>query len=114
VGRVGLYSTGLERSLESAVTVYIVSELTNWLQISCVKFEANAQTLGNVHYTKFTICFWVQVNQYSKTNMMHFLFSLLRITGLYMFQALLTDLQGMLQHARNIPSVICAAFPKDQ
>jgi hypothetical protein len=29
------------------------------------------------------------INQYSETNVMHFLFSLLRITGLYMFRALL-------------------------
>jgi hypothetical protein len=32
-------------------------------------------------------------SQYSKTNVMHFLFSLLRIKGLYMFRALLAHLQ---------------------
>jgi hypothetical protein len=29
-----------------------------------------------------------EINQYSKTNMLHFLFNLLRIKGLYMFRAL--------------------------
>ena len=51
VGRVGPYSIGPERGLESAVTVYIVLELTNWLQISCAKFEAKGQTLPNVDHT---------------------------------------------------------------
>jgi hypothetical protein len=33
------------------------------------------------------------VHQYTETNVMHFLFSLLRIKGLYMFRALLAHLQ---------------------
>jgi len=44
------------------VTVYIALELTNWLQIACAKFEAKAQTLGNVDHTKLTISFRVHVN----------------------------------------------------
>jgi hypothetical protein len=36
------------------------------------------------------------VNQYSETNVMHFLFSLLRINGLYMFRAFLAHPQEML------------------
>jgi hypothetical protein len=35
-------------------------------------------------------------HQYSKTNVMHFLFNLLRIKGLYMFRALLAHLQEAL------------------
>jgi hypothetical protein len=35
--------------------------------------------------------------QYSETNVMHFLFSLLRINGLYMFGALLAHTQEALQ-----------------
>jgi hypothetical protein len=41
------------------------------------------------------------VYQYSKTKVMHFLFSLLRIKGLYMFQALLAHLQETL-HKRHL------------
>jgi hypothetical protein len=36
------------------------------------------------------------VHQYSETNVMHFLFNLLRINGLYMFRALLADSQEAL------------------
>jgi hypothetical protein len=42
----------------------------------------------------------LSVYQYSRTNVIHFLFSLLRINGLYMFQALLAHLQEAL-HKRN-------------
>jgi hypothetical protein len=41
---------------------------------------------------------WVNkplLSQYSKTNVMHFLFNLLRINGLYMFRALLAHLQAL-------------------
>jgi hypothetical protein len=49
-------------------------------------------------------CFWelifcwpcIIVHQYSETNMMHFLFSLLRINGLCMFQASLAHSQEVL------------------
>jgi hypothetical protein len=38
----------------------------------------------------------ITVYQYRETNLMHFLFSLLRIKGLYMFQALLAHPQEAL------------------
>jgi hypothetical protein len=41
------------------------------------------------------------VDQYSETNMMQFLFSLLRIKGLYMFRALLAYVQEAL-HKRHL------------
>jgi hypothetical protein len=40
-------------------------------------------------------------NQYSKTNVMHFLFNLFRIKGLYMFRALLDHLKEAL-HKRHL------------
>jgi hypothetical protein len=74
------------------------------------------------------------VYQYSETNVVHFLFSLLRIKGLNMFRALLAHLQEVLhkrqlvywvrvmsfgcsqltEHARHVPSVVCAAPPEDE
>src|SRR5215468_4345274 len=79
---------------------------------------------------------------YSETNVMHFLFSLLRIKGLYMFRALLAHPQEVLNkrhwvycvrvmsvgcatilrswhsqltlHARNIPSAVCVKPPEDE
>jgi hypothetical protein len=60
----------------------------------------------------FELC-WLQLHvlltfftvyQYSETNVMHFLFSLLRIKGLYMFRALLAHPQEVL-HKR--PLVYC-------
>jgi hypothetical protein len=44
--------------------------------------------------------------QYSKTNMMNFLFSVLRIKGLYMFQALLADPQEAL-HKWHLVYCMC-------
>jgi hypothetical protein len=41
------------------------------------------------------------VSQYSETNVMHFLFSLLRIKGLYIFRALLSHPQEVL-HKRHL------------
>jgi hypothetical protein len=43
----------------------------------------------------------ITVYQYSETNLMHFLFSLLRIKGLYMFRALLAHPQEVL-HKRQL------------
>jgi hypothetical protein len=40
--------------------------------------------------------YYFSVFQYNETNVMHFLFSLLRIKGLYMFRALLAHLQEAL------------------
>jgi hypothetical protein len=45
------------------------------------------------------------LHQYGETNMMHFLFSLLRIKSLYMFRALLTDPQEAL-HKRHLVSCV--------
>jgi hypothetical protein len=46
------------------------------------------------------------VYQYSETNVMHFLFSLLRNKGLYIFRALLAHPQEML-HKRNLVYCVC-------
>jgi hypothetical protein len=43
----------------------------------------------------------IRMYQYSETSVMHFLFSLLRIKGLYMFRALLAHPQGTL-HKRYL------------
>jgi hypothetical protein len=43
----------------------------------------------------------ITVRQYNKTNVMHFLLNLLRINGLYMFQALLAHPQEAL-HKRQL------------
>jgi hypothetical protein len=48
------------------------------------------------------------VYQYSETNMMHFLFNLLRIKGLYMFRALLAHPQEVLHNVTwYIACVLC-------
>jgi hypothetical protein len=44
---------------------------------------------------------WITVYQYSETNVVNFLFSLLRIKGLYMFRALLAYPQEAL-HKRHL------------
>jgi hypothetical protein len=57
----------------------------------------------------------VSHNQYSETNVMHFLFSLLRIKGVYMFRVMLAHRQEAL-HKRNlvyyvrVMSVGCTTF----
>jgi hypothetical protein len=48
-------------------------------------------------------------HQYSETNVVHFLFSLLRIKGLYMFRALLARLQEVL-HKRHLLYLLCACY----
>jgi hypothetical protein len=45
-------------------------------------------------------------HRYSKTNVVHFLFSLLRIKGLYMFRALLAHLQEV-QHKWQLVYCVC-------
>jgi hypothetical protein len=57
-------------------------------------------------------------NQYSETNVMHFLFNLLRIKGLYMFRALLAHPQEALRkrhlvYCERIMSVAMVAQPTD-
>jgi hypothetical protein len=89
-------------------------------------------------------CIVVHVYQYWKTNVMHFLFSLLKIKGLYMLRASLAHLQEALHkrhliywvrmsvgcatsavplkswhsqltlYARNISSAVCSAPPENQ
>jgi hypothetical protein len=61
-------------------------------------------------FTLFTLFCWpcVILYQYSGTNVMHFLFSLLRIKGLYMFRALLTHSQEVLHNGTwYIVCVLC-------
>jgi hypothetical protein len=48
---------------------------------------------------------FIVVYRHSKTNVMHFLFSLLRITCLYMFRALLDHLQEALRKRHLVYSV---------
>jgi hypothetical protein len=47
----------------------------------------------------------IMVYQYSETNVMHFLFNLLRIKGLYMFRALLAQPQEVLHKRRLVDCV---------
>jgi hypothetical protein len=61
--------------------------------------------------------FKIQVcrNQYSETNVMHFLFNVLRNKGLYMFRALLVHSQEALYkrhlvHCVRVMSVGCTRF----
>jgi hypothetical protein len=60
----------------------------------------------------------VKIFQYNETNVLHFLFSSLRIKGLYMFQASPVPLQPWCgqptYHARNIPSAACVVPPEDE
>jgi hypothetical protein len=48
------------------------------------------------------------VYQYSETNVMHFLFNLLRIKGLYVFRTLLAHPQEAL-HKRHLVPVYCVS-----
>jgi hypothetical protein len=48
----------------------------------------------------------ITIYQCSETNMMHFLFNLLRLKGFYMFQALLAHLQEML-HKQHLVYCMC-------
>jgi hypothetical protein len=52
----------------------------------------------------------VRINQDSETNVMHFLFSLLRIKGLYMFPALLSHPQEALYIALGILLACCVSW----
>jgi hypothetical protein len=55
---------------------------------------STSQYISTVHHSISVQ--YITVYQYSKTNMMHFLFSLLTIKVLYMFRALLTHYQEVL------------------
>jgi hypothetical protein len=54
---------------------------------------------GNVQLFVGAFC---KGGQYSETNVMHFLFNLLRIKGLYMFRALLAQPQEALRKRRLV------------
>jgi hypothetical protein len=56
-----------------------------------VAYPSKCNVLELFHFVPF-----LQKDQYSKTNVMYFLFSLLRIKGLYMFRALLPHPQEAL------------------
>jgi hypothetical protein len=55
----------------------------------------------SVNFVQCRLCLEKERHQYSKTNVMHFLFNLLRIKGLYMFRALLAYLQEA-QHKQHL------------
>jgi hypothetical protein len=60
----------------------------------------------------FRWMFWwpcIIVHQWSKTNVMHFLFNLLKIKGLYMFRALFAHPQEAL-HKRHLVYCVCVMF----
>jgi hypothetical protein len=48
---------------------------------------------------------YITVYQYSETNVKHFLFSLVRIKGLYLFRASLANPQEMLHAIYQVPLV---------
>jgi hypothetical protein len=55
------------------------------------------------------------VYQYSETNVMHFLFNLLRIKRLYMFRALLAHPQEVLHNSTwYVVCVLCVAPPEEE
>jgi hypothetical protein len=59
----------------------------------------------------------VFIFQYSETNVMHFIFCLLRIKGHYMFRELLADSQGSLRkwhlvYCVRVMSVRCTRYTK--
>jgi hypothetical protein len=61
------------------------------LQLICLGQDCRPETISR--------------NQYSESNVMHFLFNLLKIKGLYMFQALLVHPQEAL-HKRHL-YIVC-------
>jgi hypothetical protein len=63
------------------------------------------RTSQQVVLTEFVLC------QYSETNVMHFLFSLLRIKGLYMFRALLAHPQEVVHKLHLVHC--CAVYQVD-
>jgi hypothetical protein len=67
---------------------------------------------GYGRITQYLVFCWpgIIVHQYSETNVMHFLFNLLRIKGLYIFRALLAHTEEAL-HKRHL--VYCVRFMSD-
>jgi hypothetical protein len=75
---------------------YLFKSLQFWSSLHC------SQHLCYTTQLKITCAVQRGIeNQYSATNVMHFLFNLLRIKGLYMFRALLPHPQEAL-HKRNL------------
>jgi hypothetical protein len=61
------------------------------------KRKEKKKTICHLHLKNLMFCWQCFIiYQYSKTNVMHFLFSLLRIKGLYIFRALLAHPQEVL------------------
>jgi hypothetical protein len=104
-------------------------------------FGKNKNMTNRMRHRSIVLCVRFEryvVSQYSETNVMHFLFGLLRIKGLCMFRTLLAHLQEVLHkrhlvycvgvvgverncrssqqtwHAHNTPSVVCVEPPEDE
>jgi hypothetical protein len=65
------------------------------------------------HYRIHLRATWILIMK-QQTNVMHCLFNLLRIKGLYVFRALLAHPQESTVLRSNIPSVVCASPPEDE
>jgi hypothetical protein len=75
--------------------------------MTCVKFLPSKSLVNDILLKKYHVSkprglvFANPLYQYNETNVLHLSFSLLRIKGLYMFQALLAHPQKTL-HRRNL------------
>jgi hypothetical protein len=75
--------------------------------ISLTKFKAQIITSHN-DKLQYTLSYARQLrDQYIETNVMYFLFNLLRIKGLYMFRALLSHPQEALHVTFGVLRVLC-------
>jgi hypothetical protein len=73
-----------------------------------INYEANITTMPWAVILPNSMFWWpcITVYQYSETNVMHFLFNLLTIRGLYTFRALLANPQEAL-HKRYLVYCVC-------
>jgi hypothetical protein len=72
------------------------------LSLSTTKLTYPVSIITSLIYCNLLFCWpYITVYQYSETNVTHFLFNLLRITGLNMFQAVLAHPQEVL-HKRHL------------
>jgi hypothetical protein len=80
-------------------SVYVKLSTSFWI----VLYIGYGQTV-NVETLRFLMFCWpfITVYKYSETNMMHFLFNLLRIKGLYMFRTLVAHPQEVPQKQRLV------------
>jgi hypothetical protein len=69
------------------------------------RFKTNNEKASTLNGA-LRMCNNTRYTQYCETNAMHFLFSLLRIKGLYMFRALLSYPQEAL-HKRHLVYCVC-------